>query len=53
MLFEQIEDGLFTGHAKNGVKVFAQGEDLHNVLCRVRITSVLPEGLRGEIERRV
>ena len=53
VLFEQIEDGLFTGHAKNGVKVFAQGEDLHNVLCRVRITSVLPEGLRGEIERRV
>lgn len=53
VLFEQIEDGLFTGHAKNGVKVFAQGEDLHNVLCRVRITSVLPEGLFGEIERRV
>ena len=53
VLFEQIEDGLFTGHAKNGVKVFAQGENLHNVLCRVRITSVLPEGLRGEIERRV
>ena len=39
VLFEQTEDGFFTGHAKNYVKVYARGSGLHNVVKQVRITS--------------
>ena len=49
VLFEQIEDGWFTGHAPNGMKVYARGEDLHNTVRRVRIEDLQEEGLRGEI----
>ncbi len=49
VLFEQTEDGLFTGHAKNGVKVYAEGENLHNVLCRVNITQLRADGVFGQI----
>jgi len=49
VLFEQVEDGWFTGHAPNGMKVYAHGEDLHNTVRRVRIEGLQEEGLRGEI----
>ena len=49
VLFEQVEDGWFTGHAPNGMKVYARGEDLHNTVRRVRIEGLQEEGLRGEI----
>ena len=49
VLFEQIEDGLFTGHAPNGVKVYAAGENLHNRLLRVRIEAVREDGVFGTI----
>lgn len=47
VLFEQTEDGFFTGHAPNGVKVYAHGTALHNVLRRVEISSVYADGVRG------
>ena len=49
VLFEQVEEGFFTGHARNGVKVYARGEDLHNVLRPVRITALRPDGVEGDI----
>ena len=49
VLFEQPEDGLFTGHAPNYVKVFAAGKDLHNAVRNVRITGLWKDGVRGEI----
>ena len=49
VLFEQIEDGLFTGHAPNGVKVYAAGEDLHNRLLRVRIEGLREDGVFGAL----
>ena len=49
VLFEQVEDGWFTGHAPNGMKVYARGEDLHNTVRRVRIEGLQEEGLWGEI----
>ncbi len=49
VLFEQEEDGFFTGHAKNGVKVCARGENLHNVTKNVSITALKEEGVAGEI----
>ena len=49
VLFEEPSDGLFTGHAPNYVRVYAQGESLHNELRSVRITGVHKDGLLGEI----
>ena len=49
VLFEQVEDGFFTGHAKNYVKVYARGDSLHNIIRPVRITALRDDGVEGEI----
>ena len=49
ILFEEPEAGFFTGHAPNYVKVYAQGENLHNQVRPVRITGLFREGLLGQI----
>ena len=50
VLFESVEDGLFTGHAPNYVKVYVPGEGLHNQVRRVRITGLCKDGLTGSLE---
>ena len=50
VLFEQEEDGLFTGHAMNYVKVYAKGEQLHNEVRPVRIRELYRGGVLGELE---
>ncbi|MBP3313959.1 MAG: tRNA (N(6)-L-threonylcarbamoyladenosine(37)-C(2))-methylthiotransferase MtaB [Oscillospiraceae bacterium] len=48
VLWEQTEDGYFTGHAKNAVKVYIQGKNLENQ-CRIcRIISLFRDGVLGE-----
>ena len=49
VLFEEAEGGLWTGHAMNYVKVWAEGEDLHNQVKKVKITGLHKEGLAGGI----
>lgn len=49
VLFEQEEDGFFTGHAKNGVKVYAKGKVLHNQCKSVRIDALRDDGVVGEL----
>ncbi len=49
VLFEQTEDGFFTGHAKNYVKVYARGNSLHNVVKQVCITALRNDGIEGEL----
>ena len=49
VLFEQLEHGLFTGHAPNYVKVYAKGEDLQNIVKQVEITGLFRDGVLGEI----
>jgi len=49
VLFEEEEDGLWTGHAMNYVKVWAEGQELHNQVKKVKITGLHKEGLAGEI----
>ena len=49
VLFEETEGGLWTGHAMNYVKVWAEGEELHNQVCKVRITALHKEGVMGEV----
>lgn len=50
VLFEEQDGEYYTGHAPNYVKVYARGDNLHNVLRNVRITGVHAEGVTGEIE---
>ena len=47
VLFEEPEDGLFTGHAPNYVKVYVDGTDLHNEIRDVAITGLYQDGVMG------
>ena len=49
-LYEDMEDGLFTGHAPNNVKVNVPGEGQPKPLRRVRITGLYKDGLTGSLE---
>ncbi|MGM9549554.1 MAG: tRNA (N(6)-L-threonylcarbamoyladenosine(37)-C(2))-methylthiotransferase MtaB [Faecousia sp.] len=49
VLFEDQEDGFFTGHAPNYMKIYASGEGLHNQVRGVRITGLYKDGLVGEL----
>ncbi len=49
VLFEQVEHGLFTGHAPNYIKIYAPGENLQNQLRNVTITGLFRDGLLGKI----
>ena len=49
VLFEQIEGKYFTGHARNGVKVYVKGENLYNTLCLVRPTELAEDGVVGDL----
>ena len=50
VLFEEQEQGYFVGHAPNYMKIYANGENLHNQIRSVRITALHKDGLLGEIE---
>ena len=49
VLFEQEEDGLFTGHIPEYCLVKAKGEHLHNEVLPVKITGFEGETLLGEV----
>ncbi len=49
VLFEQTEGDFFTGHAKNGVKVYARGENLYNSLCTVIPTALREDGIEATL----
>ena len=51
VLFEEPENGYFTGHAPNYVKVYVQGDNLHNQVTSVRVTGLCQDGVMGELER--
>ena len=47
VLFEEREEGFYTGHAPNYVKVYVRGEGLHNQVRNVTITEVYQDGVLG------
>lgn len=49
VLFEDEEDGYYTGHAPNYVKVYVSGENLHNQVRNVLVTEIYRDGMKGEI----
>ena len=49
VLFEEEEEGFFTGHAPNYVKIYAKGENLHNQVHTVTITALHADGVAGTL----
>ena len=49
VLFEEKDGSYFTGHAPNYVKVYLEGDNLHNVIRPVTVTGVYRDGVMGEI----
>ena len=49
VLFEDREGEYFTGHTPNYIKVYAQGENLHNQIRQVTITEVFHDDVVGTI----
>ena len=51
VLFEEREDGYFTGHAPNYVKIYVKTEkELHNQVLPVRITAPFQDGVLAVLE---
>ena len=49
VLFEEQEGAYFTGHAPNYVKVYTEGENLHNQIKTVTVTAVYQDGVLGKL----
>ena len=49
VLFEEPSEDLYTGHAPNYVRVYAEGQELHNEVRSVAITGVYNDGVIGTI----
>ena len=49
VLFEETDGSFFTGHTPNYVKVYAEGENLHNEIRNVEITDIYKDGVMGKI----
>ena len=49
VLFEEKDGDYFTGHAPNYVKVYAEGENLHNEIREVTVTGIYKDGVFGTI----
>ncbi len=49
VLFEEMEGEFYAGHAPNYVKVYAQGENLHNVTKKVAVCGLYKEGIWGKV----
>lgn len=49
VLFEDVKDGLWQGHAPNYTLVRLEGDQLHNCIRDVRITAVEGSALRGQL----
>ena len=49
VLFEEEDGVFFTGHALNYMKVYAEGQNLHNEVRKVLITALHADGVIGTI----
>ena len=47
VLFEEPDGDLYTGHTPNYIKVYVEGQMLHNRILPVQITEVFRDGVRG------
>lgn len=51
VLFEQEEDGYFTGHAPNYAKVYISEKALHNMVKTCKITALFRDGVLASFEK--
>ncbi len=51
VLFEEQEGAFYTGHAPNYVKVYVQGENLHNQILSVTVTGLYKDGVLGSVSQ--
>ncbi len=51
VLFEEQDGAYYTGHTPNYIKVYAQGENLHNTVCPVHITGLYRDGVLGTLDK--
>lgn len=49
VLFEDEEQGFYTGHAPNYVKVYVKESGLHNQIRNVTVTEVTADGVKGNL----
>ncbi len=49
VLFEEPDGPYYTGHAPNYVKIYAQGQGLHNKILPVKISEIYEDGLLGTV----
>ena len=49
VLFEEKDGEYFTGHAPNYVKVYCEGENLHNEIRTVTVTGIYKDGVMGKL----
>jgi len=52
VLFEEPEEGYFTGHTPNYVKVYVDAQQLHNIEAPVTVTKVFRDGVFGLLEKK-
>ena len=45
VLFEEMQDGLYVGHAPNYMKIYVKGKDLHNEIRTVIVEKIHKDGL--------
>jgi len=50
VLFEETDGKHFTGHAPNYVKVYAEGQNLHNEIREVTVMEVYRDGVLGRLD---
>ena len=49
VLFEEMDGAFYTGHTPNYIKVYAEGEDLHNKVRQVTVTELYRDGVLGQL----
>ena len=49
VLFEERDGQYYTGHAPNYVKIYAEGENLHNQIKKVMVLGLYKEGILGKV----
>ena len=51
VLFEEENGAYYTGHTPNYIKVYAEGDKLHNIVCTVEITGLYKDGVLGVLDK--
>ena len=52
VLFEEQDGVYYTGHTPNYIKVYVEGNDLHNQVCQVTLTELYSDGVLGRLDNR-